>query len=109
MVAMLRPLQPMVEYAINYDYISKVLCINKDKPELSCNGKCQLMEKLEKQQDEDYKSIRILIEEYPIGFVEVLEVVSNLNMHSYQEKANYGYLSNYSYLFLDSVFHPPAV
>jgi hypothetical protein len=36
--------------AINYDYISKVLCINKDKPELKCNGKCHLMKELAKLQ-----------------------------------------------------------
>ena len=48
LVAMLRPIAPFVEYAINYDYISKVLCINKDKPEMNCNGKCQLMKELEK-------------------------------------------------------------
>ncbi|SDF30803.1 hypothetical protein SAMN04487992_11128 [Cellulophaga baltica] len=35
-----------MEYVFNYDYISEVLCINKDKPELNCNGKCYLMTKL---------------------------------------------------------------
>jgi hypothetical protein len=39
-----------MDYAINYDYISKVLCINKDKPELKCNGKCHLMKELAKLQ-----------------------------------------------------------
>ena len=106
---MLRPLQPLVEYAINYDYIAKVLCINKDKPEMQCNGKCQLMKKLEKQQEEDYKSIRILIEEYPIGFVDVLDISSDLNTELQHKKGNFSHKNDYSFLFLNAVFHPPAV
>ena len=43
---MVRPVVPLVEYGFKYDYFSKVLCINKDKPELQCNGKCQLSKNL---------------------------------------------------------------
>ncbi len=39
---------PYIEYIINYNYISEVLCINKDKPEKHCNGKCHLKKQLEK-------------------------------------------------------------
>lgn len=46
-----RPAFPLVEYAIRYDYISQVLCINKDKPALKCNGKCHLMKELAKAAD----------------------------------------------------------
>ena len=90
---MLRPIQPLVEYAINYDYISKVLCINKDKPEMSCKGTCQLMKKMEQQQEKDFQSLRILIEEYPIGFVELisLEVKSILNTNT---SSSYAYYSS---------------
>lgn len=34
------------DYQINYTYISQVLCENKDKPELECNGKCHLMKEM---------------------------------------------------------------
>jgi len=37
-----------VDYAVNYDYISKVLCVNKSRPEVRCNGKCQLVKELAK-------------------------------------------------------------
>lgn len=33
---------PLVEYAVNYAYVSEVLCINKNKPESNCHGKCYL-------------------------------------------------------------------
>ena len=43
-----RPVFPVVEYAMNYDYVVNVLCVNKAKPELKCNGKCHLMKALAK-------------------------------------------------------------
>jgi len=49
----LKPILPVVDYIINYDYISKVLCVNKAKPELKCNGKCQLMKNLAKAAEEE--------------------------------------------------------
>ena len=48
-----RVIIPFVEYWVNYDYISKVLCINKDKPELKCNGKCHLMKQIAKTSEQE--------------------------------------------------------
>ena len=48
-----RPLIPVADYLINYDYYSKVLCINQNKPELHCNGKCQLAKEMAEKSDEN--------------------------------------------------------
>ncbi|RYY65345.1 MAG: hypothetical protein EOO13_17340 [Chitinophagaceae bacterium] len=45
---LLKPVLPVFEYAINYDYIRTVLCINKEAPAKGCNGKCHLMKELAK-------------------------------------------------------------
>jgi len=37
-----RPIIPYIEYAVNKDYIAKNLCINRDKPQNCCEGKCYL-------------------------------------------------------------------
>lgn len=37
-----KPLFPLVEYVVNYEYISEVLCENKEKPLIGCDGKCYL-------------------------------------------------------------------
>lgn len=42
-----------MEYAINYDYIVKVLCENKEKPEVACNGKCHLKKELANASDSE--------------------------------------------------------
>ena len=106
---MLRPITPLVEYVINYDYISKVLCINKDKPELSCKGKCQLMKKLEEQQQEDFNSIRINMEEYPVGFVNVLSLTKEKPNKNIKRKKIFSCTHNYYFNFHQEVFHPPTV
>lgn len=49
----LRPLLPYLDYYINYEYISEVLCINKEKPKLACNGKCYLGQQLKKVEKSD--------------------------------------------------------
>jgi len=40
----------MVKYKIDQAYIARVLCENRDKPDIHCNGKCYLRKKL--NQDE---------------------------------------------------------
>jgi hypothetical protein len=39
-------------YQINKEYITRVLCKNRDKPQLHCNGQCYLAKKLKEQQAE---------------------------------------------------------
>lgn len=73
----LRPAFPFLEYAFDYEYISTVLCENKDKPELKCNGKCYLMQALaeasEKEADQKKKSTTSTIELLPF-IIEVSEI-----------------------------------
>ncbi len=49
----LKPIIPVIDYVVNYHYISTVLCENKDKPKLKCNGKCQLMKGLAKASNDE--------------------------------------------------------
>ena len=54
-----RPLLPFLEYYGNFEYISEVLCINKDKPILSCNGKCYLNEQLKEVNETEQQSKKV--------------------------------------------------
>lgn len=103
---MLRPIAPFIDYALNYDYISKVLCINKDEPKTKCNGKCYLMQELKQQQEEDVSSLQILFEEYPIGFVE-LGSLYDVNTKINRAKQIFFYQNKYSYLLKSYIFKPP--
>ena len=106
---MLRPIAPLVEYVINYDYISKVLCINKDKPELRCNGKCHLMKKIEQQQESDFNSLRVNMEEYPVDFISLLNFSENSLEIAIKRKDTFSYKQYYYFTFQQEIFHPPTV
>ncbi|HEU4716892.1 MAG TPA: hypothetical protein VFU15_03625 [Bacteroidia bacterium] len=54
--AVLRPLYPFADYLLNRNYIANVLCENRDKPKMHCNGKCHLMKELKKSVDDDPKA-----------------------------------------------------
>ena len=48
LLAMLRPLLPVLEYSANKAHIVAVLCENRERPALACNGKCYLKKQLQK-------------------------------------------------------------
>src|SRR5690606_10432734 len=53
----------VAEYQVNKNYIAEFLCVNKSKPQLKCEGKCQLSKELkaadahEKKQTSPVKEI----------------------------------------------------
>lgn len=52
-------------YAFNKAYISSVLCTNKDKPELHCEGKCFMdikLKELEQKNKHDQENLKRMIE-----------------------------------------------
>ncbi len=105
---MLRPVMPLANYLINQDYIAEFLCINKDKPELECNGKCYLTKQLKEISEEKEKNLpAIAMEDYPIGIM-----TFTLFEISQDTKAilqtNFQYTNNYRYSYLNLVFHPPS-
>lgn len=108
----LKPILPVADYIINYDYISKVLCENKAKPELQCNGKCQLMKELAKAAEQE-KPIapnkKIQIQETEVLFFQ--EIKPLITRHPYFQHTNATgdrYANLYFHLAGGSVFHPPT-
>lgn len=112
-VALLKPVIPLVEYMVNYDYISKVLCENKAKPELKCNGKCHLMKEMAKASEDekplqnDKKSVHIESEVLFFQEIELLQIP--LIIFKNNNKISDNYTNSYSHLSSFSVFHPPTI
>lgn len=59
-------------FELNIDYIVETYCINKDKPEMHCNGKCHLIDQLAigTPKKDSAKSIRLIEAFYPVYFQE---------------------------------------
>jgi len=50
-IMLIKPLWPLAEYAVNYDYIVENLCENRATPSLHCDGKCYLAKQLAKESE----------------------------------------------------------
>jgi hypothetical protein len=103
----------LVDYAINYEYISKVLCENKAKPELQCNGKCHLMKELAKN-TENEKSLPTdkkgsTSEKEVLYFAEACAYCKAYKKCLNNMAISPLYLNLYSFLDINSVFKPPAL
>ena len=110
----LKPIFPVAEYVINYDYISKVLCINKAQPKLKCNGKCHLMNELAKASEND-KPISSDKKDNTKQQVEVLfyHEIKSLLIEQISFACKEKVEDNYSNFYLHTssclVFHPPTI
>ena len=106
-----RPLVPLVEYAVNYDYISGVLCVNKNNPGLHCNGKCYLSKELAKTNDADSppfsktkNSGQKILDFYILPDRTEIQNTGKIFLFDFK----FTYKTDYSFLFLNPVFRPPV-
>lgn len=106
-----RPLIPLMEYAVNYNYISTVLCINKSKPELHCNGKCYLSKELSKTNNSDSSPLNKTKNsgQKILDICTLPEITSVQNAEKFLSvNFNFLYETVYSFLFLKHIFKPPV-
>ena len=90
----------------NHSYIAKVLCVNRAKPQLHCDGKCFLKKELATQQEKDSSHQRVHPNATVIFFCD--EASSYHYYHSDQRfflpQENYFY----SYGFITTNERPPT-
>ena len=46
-------------YELNKGHITELFCVNKDKPELKCHGKCHLKKQVQSEDDDRENAIEI--------------------------------------------------
>ncbi|QDO94580.1 hypothetical protein FNB79_11590 [Formosa sediminum] len=110
---MVKPLIPLVEYAAFYDYIVNELCVNKDEPELQCNGTCHLKDQLAKASDTEkgnndksssitFENSLVFFQDSKFNFALFIPQEQNSNIDT-------SYHNIYKFQYMDFVFHPPLV
>jgi hypothetical protein len=108
---LIKPAIPFLEYIVNYDYIVKELCENKEKPQLQCNGKCRLKKELaksaadeqspaDKKQNSKQEMEVLFYQETPIFYQKMPVVFTDKNV-------NASYQNFYALTAIQSTFHPP--
>ncbi len=96
-------------YKLNQDFIAKTLCVNQDKPEMHCNGKCYLKKKISESKEKDQgkapvaqpDELKQTVYYQPIIKVELPELISTQQKSFFMEPAFSGQP------FLHEIFQPP--
>lgn len=104
-----RPVFPVLNYIMHYDYIKKELCENKDKPELHCNGKCHLKKELAKASNENPPASQDSNVKMSLELV-FLESIPEFNFKTFLieiPQVSDFYSRLYFRLHSTSIFHPP--
>ena len=109
----MKPILPVLEYVLNYDYIVKELCENKAKPEMKCNGKCHLMKELAKASENDTpvsSDKKVSHSEFEVLFIQKLTSLEVVTLNfPIQKSINAKYSDSYFYENNKTAFHPPTV
>lgn len=99
-----------VDFLANNTYIKEVLCINKDKTELQCEGKCYLMQRLQKQQREQQQEFPQLVHiKYEFLLAPFQEKNRNLSLGTLTRHNFPSTQKIHTYLEGSDIFHPPRV
>lgn len=101
------PLSPLISYVINYNFIVKNLCQNRDRPQLMCNGKCYLAKELFKTEKQNQENI---IKTNNIDAFVPKEIISfrNINVeYSIWNVSFSEYFNHYHSEYFSDIFHPP--
>jgi hypothetical protein len=97
-------------FEANQSYIAKVLCVNRDKPWMHCNGRCYLMKKLkeatdkEKKQEEKENLNRLVISFFQEPFHMVFTDPRILQL---QQPTFPAYKYRHGSSFIETIFRPP--
>lgn len=108
-----KPVLPVLEYVVFYDYIKNELCVNKEKPELECNGKCHLkkgMAKAAGSENTKEKHRFSVIDNHISVYQEMLFSQNQLLfLQSISKKIFFFYRIDYTFSFSYFIFRPPVL
>lgn len=103
----------MADYLVNQDYIKEYLCINKNRSNLQCNGKCYLTKQLKENEpmkgtDPLFSFLKIT----KINYADISNILSQdvLTLIASIFKKQYFIYSDSNYTQVTpKIFHPPRV
>ena len=93
-------------YKFNKEYISSVLCSNKDKPHLHCDGKCFLdikLKELDQKNKSEQENLKRIIETVEPTSVSLLHPV----LETFIQTSTSPYLQRKPIGISVAIFHPP--
>jgi len=107
-LALLKPLGPYIGYSLHKTYITEKLCVNTDRPEMNCKGKCFLKKELEKTSEipvSEKNAPIINLRDFPLCLL--WEEEKGLNESNRNQVSHFAYTSLLEMQRVHEIFHPP--
>jgi hypothetical protein len=99
----------LADYLVNLEAYKKA-CVNKTKPMMHCNGKCQMLKKMKKQEGENSKNSAALKFDQSKSVLSSKSFFPSINIISIDNIYTYHAYNNVlSSIYVGSIFHPPGV
>lgn len=103
----IRPVLPLINYAVNYDYIVKNLCENRNVPQSTCKGKCYVGKELAKTEKQtNPQTIKISVIDVFLPH-EILSFTNRYEGEPVIKTSGSVYLNFHTSEYFSRIFHPP--
>lgn len=106
----------LVAFKVNQQNIAEMLCVNKNRPELQCNGKCVLMQRIQaevdKAQAKGQQMLQNLIERDVVWVFENWDLIPLFNNNTLSFQSAAPTQAQHQWVFqslLSDIFHPPII
>ena len=98
------------DYWLNKNYVASNLCINKNKPQMHCNGKCYLAKQVAKATRQDQQSPESRKEKFEAQpFFLPGDISLQYKLTLYKKIISYNNTGSPVKGYYCSVFHPPSL
>lgn len=96
-------------YELNIDTIIEKYCVNKDKPQLACNGKCHLAKQLQiAEPTDDQQAMMVMMEAFfPVFLVTPEPIDFTVKTIPNFRDASFYYQNHYALEWANLHFKPP--
>jgi hypothetical protein len=102
-----------IDFKINQDLIAQTQCVNKEKPQTTCNGKCYLKKQLTNQKTQAEKQTQQSPPTTKIELTEIIGLTGTFFTHTiiplhFRPGINFN-SDSYAFMFVDLIWHPPRI
>ena len=99
---------PLVNYAVNYEYIVKNLCEKRDIPQSTCKGKCYVEKELAKTEKQSSNNQNIKIAGLDVFLSnEILSFSDTVQSDISIKNSDLDYINLDTSEYFSRIFHPP--
>ncbi|KIC65246.1 hypothetical protein [Chryseobacterium taiwanense] len=104
----IRPVLPLINYAVNYDYIVKNLCENRNVAQSTCKGKCYVEKELAKTEKQSNNNQNIKITGLDVFLSnDILSLFGKDKLETLMKNPNSDYINSHTSEYFSRIFHPP--